>query len=119
MCGIVAVVRDHAVRQLSDVPGLIRAFDDVGARLQAATTSIGPTLEHAAVALAAVDRELIVHDGVAALLADPVARGALAHRADMCIALVNDIEARLDDGALAPDQVEAINYALIACKDAL
>ena len=61
--------------------------------------------------------------GSGALIADPVAAGAFAHRASELSGRLVLIEARLDsaagDVAADADDIEARNAALIACKDAV
>ncbi len=118
MCGIVTVVRHRGDRTTPDLAALVAALDGVEASLRSSEPRPG-TLDEAARALAAVDRELLVGDGIGALVADPVHRAALEHRADACFALLGAIENRLDAGALDGDEIEAVNAALVACKDAV
>ncbi len=89
----------------------------MGAGLSEAPTVAA--LEIAAYALAAVDRELREGDGVRALVEDPIGRAALAHHGDGAAVLLTEIEARLDASALDGADIEALNAALITCKDAL
>ncbi len=118
MCGIVTVVRHRGDRTTPDLAALVAALDGVEASLRSREPRPG-TLDEAARALAAVDRELLVGDGIGALVADPVHRAALEHHADACFALLGAIENRLDAGALDGDEIEAVNAALVACKDAV
>ncbi len=76
-------------------------------------------LESAAAILREADRQLLDGDGVAALVADPVARAGLAHHGDRAAGLLAEIEARLDASALDGADIESLNAALVTCKDAL
>jgi glucosamine--fructose-6-phosphate aminotransferase (isomerizing) len=70
-------------------------------------------------AIVDVERALRGAAGVAAMLADPVALAALEHRAEALTAAVNDIEATLDVLQVEGDEIETLNRALIAAKDAV
>ena len=54
-----------------------------------------------------------------ALVDDPIGRAGLALHGDRAAALLVEIEARLDASALDGADIEALNAALITCKDAL
>jgi glutamine---fructose-6-phosphate transaminase (isomerizing) len=118
MCGIVTVVRHRGDRTTPDLAALAAALEGIEASLRSSELRSG-ALQEAARALAAVDRELLAGDGIGALVADPVHRAALEHRADACSALLGTIENRLDSGAPDGDEIEAVNAALVACKDAV
>jgi len=119
MCGIVSVVRQRGNRALPDLTQLRAAMADVEARLAALDVPTAAALEAVATQLAAVDRALHVDGGVAALIADPVARVALEHLAQRGADLLGALELLLDAGTPDGDDIEAINAALIAAKDAL
>ena len=115
MCGIVAIVRRPSGR-----PPPTAA--EISAGLTAANAAMGDTatLTDAAAALEGVDAALRGTPGIRALLdandVVPVLEAALS--------LVDDrvarLEASLDAGALrlSPDQLEAVNAALVRVKDA-
>jgi len=129
MCGIVCVVRKPGSRVAPDLTKLRRTLADAEAQLapMGAERLGNPTvvaLESAARTMHEVDRELREGDGVRALVDDPIARAGLAHHGDRAAALLVEVEARLDasaiDGAdIDGSAVEALNAALITCKDAL
>ncbi|HEV7523346.1 MAG TPA: SIS domain-containing protein [Acidimicrobiia bacterium] len=124
MCGIVGVIQKPSDRVLPDL-SVLRL------RLAEAETQLGvmgaermgePTvaaLEAAAHILREVDRELRVGDGVRALVDDPIARAGVVHHGDRTAALLVEIEARLDASAVDGADIEALNAALITCKDVL
>jgi glucosamine--fructose-6-phosphate aminotransferase (isomerizing) len=119
MCGIVAVVRQPGERPLPDLAALVAVLDGVDARLRAAGNAADvATLQDAARTLAGVNHTLLVEDGIAALLADSVRRTAIEQRAAAIAESVGAWEAGLDAGGLDAD-IEAVNAALVACKDAL
>jgi len=119
MCGIVAVVRrpsDRTEPVLGDVTAALvdalALLEAVGSRPEAsAVFEVARRLTEVEAALAGVA-------GVVALARDPVGAAALAHHADQLAPAIARLEARLDDAALTPDDVEAVNAAVIAVKDA-
>jgi glutamine---fructose-6-phosphate transaminase (isomerizing) len=125
MCGIVGVVRKPGNRVAPDLATLRRTLAEAETQLErmGADRMGNPTvaaLEAAARILHDVDRDLRDGDGVGALVIDPIGRAGLALHGDRAAALLVEIEARLDamksiDGA----DIEALNAALITCKDAL
>jgi glucosamine--fructose-6-phosphate aminotransferase (isomerizing) len=119
MCGIVAVVSRPGARELPDLATLGAALDRCEAAFGEILLPTAPSLDAIASNLAAVDLELRERDGIAALVADPVARVALERRVDRCDERLRSIEASLDGSALDGDAIEAINPGLVACKDAL
>jgi glucosamine--fructose-6-phosphate aminotransferase (isomerizing) len=125
MCGIVGVLRRPGNRIAPDLFALRAALAGaegelarMGAELLGEPTVAA--LESAAAALRDVDRQLREGDGAGALVRDPVARAGLAHHGDRAAALLVEIEARLDDLREIDDaDIEALNAALVTCKDAL
>jgi glucosamine--fructose-6-phosphate aminotransferase (isomerizing) len=124
MCGIVGVVRKPGDRGAPDLAALRRALADaetqlgrMGAELMGSPTVAA--LESAAAVLRDVDRQLREGDGVGALVVDPIGRAGLALHGDRAAAMLVEIEARLDASALDGADIEALNAALITCKDAL
>jgi len=82
MCGIVAVVRRPGALPLPDLEALARDLDGIEARLRAIDHPSAGELGAVAELLAAVDRDLVTNDGVAALVTDPMHRVALEQRGD-------------------------------------
>src|SRR3954452_20222548 len=124
MCGIVGVVRKQSNRPRPDVADLSRNLSAAEAQLGLMGDDLTGTptvaaLEAAAELLHDVDRRLRDGDGVGALVVDRIARADLAHHGDGAAARLGEIEARLDASALDGADVEALNAALITCKDAL
>jgi glucosamine--fructose-6-phosphate aminotransferase (isomerizing) len=119
MCGIVGVVRRPGARSTPDLRSLIDALDGVQATLQPLVARPDTAALHdVAHRLAHVDRALRGAGGTVALLADPVAFVTLEHRASAVSALVGDLDAALDTDAAAASDLEALNAAVVACKDA-
>jgi glutamine---fructose-6-phosphate transaminase (isomerizing) len=125
MCGIIAVVRRSPSR---DAVGLAPLLDELalaGGALTAAVDGEGVRLERldeAAVLLSAVDGALRGVPGVLGLLADPSGAEQIAAVVDELTGAAAVVESVLDrpvasaaDGA----DLEAVNAALIRCKDAL
>ncbi len=124
MCGIVGVLGRPGSRVAPDLIGLRAKLVETEAELARMGAELAgePTvaaLEAAAGALRAVDRQLREGDGVGALVGDPVARAGLVHQGDRAAARLVEIEARLDASALDGADIEALNAALVTCKDAL
>src|SRR5262245_5623050 len=120
MCGIVAVLRRPGVFGPPDLVALVEALTDAEERLETLDPARAfPAVADVARKLAEVDAELLAHNGVAALIADPVRRIAVEQRVEACTRLLLSLEARLDEGVLDGADVEAVNAALIAGKDAL
>jgi glucosamine--fructose-6-phosphate aminotransferase (isomerizing) len=119
MCGIIAVLRQPGARELPDLAAIARALDDAESALRSLTAPTAEGLSAAAQRLASVDRALVEHDGIAALVTEPVARVGLDQRAQRCAAELDRLEASLDTALVEGEEVEALNAALIACKDAV
>jgi glutamine---fructose-6-phosphate transaminase (isomerizing) len=124
MCGIVAVVRRPPEGAPPEPAPLLSELDLALALLTAedAHRHAG-VLREAAASVQSVARTLRGPLGSGALIADPVATGALAHRATELGQRLVFIEAMLDSAAgdvtEDADDIEARNASLIACKDAL
>ncbi|MFM7223967.1 MAG: SIS domain-containing protein, partial [Actinomycetota bacterium] len=119
MCGIVAVLRRPGDRPL---PGLAALTEQLAAaRIELDGIGVVPDpvrLAGIATALGAVDRSLSEGDGVRALVEDPAGRASLEHAVAEVTDAVATVERRIDEGALAPDDLEAANAAVIAVRDA-
>src|SRR5437879_8704589 len=120
MCGIVGVIRQAGSRTPPDLAALRRMLAEAESRLVLTGDPTVASLEAAASALREIDGQLRDGDGVRALVDDPIVRAGLIHHGDRAAERLAEIEARLDamkgiDGA----GIEALNAALIACKDAL
>jgi glucosamine--fructose-6-phosphate aminotransferase (isomerizing) len=119
MCGIVSVVHRRGGRGVPDLSALRIALEDARSRLELTGEPTVDALERVAGVLVDIDRQLREGDGVRALVEDPIARAALAHHGDGAAERLARIEARLDANAVQGDDIEALNAALITCKDAL
>ncbi|HEY5076694.1 MAG TPA: SIS domain-containing protein [Acidimicrobiia bacterium] len=119
MCGIVGVVRQRGSRVPPDLEALRRSLAEAEILLEATGEATLGALEAAARTLREVDRQLREGDGVGALVDDPIGRAGLALHGDRAAEQLAEIEARLDASALDGADVEALNAALITCKDAL
>jgi len=126
VCGIIAVLRRPSDRALPDLPGLAAELVTARGHLTAALTAVeagdgalgAAHLRDAAEHAAAVDAALRGVPGATALLADR--RGAVRVRddAEALGPLLARLEAALDAGAVDADDVEPVNEALVAAKDA-
>ena len=120
MCGIVGVVRQRGSRVPPDLAALRLLLVEAETQLGLIDAPSVPALEAVARTLAAVDRQLREGDGVRALVEDPIGRAGLAHSGDRAAEQLAEIEARLDAMARIDEaDIEALNAALITCKDAL
>ena len=120
MCGIVGVVRRRARRTPPDLSELLR---DV-ARAHEVLGGGAPTterLDECATALVGVDTALRGAPGVRALLDAPDIAAELGERLDGIETRLRDAEAALDLGAgvAVGGTLEALNAALIRCRDAV
>ncbi|MBM3674662.1 MAG: SIS domain-containing protein [Actinobacteria bacterium] len=118
MCGIVAVLRRPSERTPPALPELLAELRLGTGHLRADLDGIA--LEAAASHLESVDAALRGVPGIVALLDDPEGVGALAAELEEQLRLLDAFEAGLDaDGlGLAPDELEAVNAALVRVKDA-
>ncbi len=121
MCGIVALVRRRSHRAVPHLDALMSALDDAEARLGRVAGDADPAalLRDVEAALRTVDDALRGIAGLEALLADRVALVGLEHRAASLQQAVARAETELDTQIAAgrvPD-IEALNGALVACKD--
>jgi hypothetical protein len=112
MCGIVGVVGNPGRRPAPDLPTLRETLARAEGELAAAAADEdrAPSLadlDRAAGTLRRVDRDLHELDGVGALIADPVARAALAHHAGRAAELLAEIEVRLDRSGVDGGDVDA------------
>ena len=124
MCGLVGVVRRPSLGAPPELAPLLELLDQAAARLAAEEqVPAAGALSDAAAAMHQVAGTLRGPLGAGALLADPVALAAFAHRAAAITAQLGVIEATLDAAATTDaddaEIVEARNAALIACKDAV
>jgi glutamine---fructose-6-phosphate transaminase (isomerizing) len=120
MCGIVGVVGQRGNRVPPDLTALGRTLAEAEAQLDLIGAPTVTALEAVARTLREVDRQLREGDGVRALVDDPIARAGLAHHGDRAAQQLGEIEARLDAmKSIDGSDIEALNAALITCKDAL
>ena len=117
MCGIVGVVRRRCRREPPDGRALVAELDAAVAR---AELDAGALLDVAAL-VEAVDAALRGVPGVRALVADPEAATGIDGAAGALQQRLLGIETDLDVGAVSvlPSDLEAINAALVRCKDAV
>ena len=125
MCGIIAVVRRPTDRTPAAAAELAQVLHDVAPLLEASdpgsTQDRTAALSAAAERLTTVDAALRGVPGVVSLRSDRAAADRLAAAADGLAERLAQLEAELDDPQTAPpaEQLEAVNAALLACKDAL
>jgi glucosamine--fructose-6-phosphate aminotransferase (isomerizing) len=126
MCGIIAIVRRPSTRACPAAADILGRLEPVGPQLAAASGSgSGPTLARGLAAgaeeVGAVDRLLRGSSGVRALLGDPSLLAGVRQHIEVIAGQIADIEATLDRGPgdHTVDDLEAINAALVALKDAV
>ncbi len=125
MCGIIAVVRRPTDRTPAAAAELAQVLHDGAPLLEASdpesTQDRAAGLSAAAERLASVDAALRGVPGVLSLRSDRAAADRLTAAADGLAERLARLEAELDDPQTAPpaEQLEAVNAALLACKDAL
>jgi glucosamine--fructose-6-phosphate aminotransferase (isomerizing) len=122
MCGIVAVVRrpsDRTPPSLSELAGeLRRATGHLEGTHEPG--ALAGALSLAAAHVEAVDAALRGVPGVQAIIGDPGGAGEIGLELETQQDLLARIEARLDaDGEIDPDELEAVNAALVRAKDAV
>jgi glutamine---fructose-6-phosphate transaminase (isomerizing) len=122
MCGIVAVVRRRVMRDAPVLRDLVAALADADAHLRALTTTseVVGGLRGVAQELGQVDAALRGAAGLSALLADRVGLVGLEHRAESVQHSLTAVEGFLDAEIAAGRlvDIEGVNAALVACKDA-
>ncbi|TMK65968.1 MAG: SIS domain-containing protein [Actinobacteria bacterium] len=124
MCGIVGVVRRRAQRPAADLRTLVDELERARHVLPDSgglTTGAAASVVEATALLRTVDAALRGVPGVRSLLSDPVSAAALEHRAGAIQAVLDDIDAALDNGIAAVpggEELDALNAALIDAKDA-
>jgi len=121
VCGIIAVVRRPSDRTPPSPTLLVSALESVAPLLRPGSDDRSERLIAAADALASVDADLRGVPGLLALHHDRVAAERIAVVAAELTGLLGALEGELDDPHTAPpaDQLEALNAALLRCKDAL
>src|SRR5436190_1908255 len=120
MCGIVGVVRRRARRAPPDLSELLREVAHAHEVLDGGAPST-ERLDGCATALAGVDAALRGSPSVRAVLDAPVLAAELGDRLDAIETRLRDVEAALDFGAgvAGGRALEALNAALIRCRDAV
>jgi glucosamine--fructose-6-phosphate aminotransferase (isomerizing) len=122
MCGIIAVVRRRSDRPAPTAAELAAPLEGAAAEL-AAAAGTGEALAAVVGAVAdrvgGVDRLLRGTPGVEALLADRSLPAGIGARCEEIGAALAELEAGLDDDPAAAAALEAVNAAVIRCKDAL
>jgi len=121
VCGIIAVVRRPSDRVPTPVAELVATLDGVAPLIAADDTDRAGALGAAADRLESVDQALRGVPGLLSLRRDRVGADRLSAHVDGLGAAVAAVESLLDDPHTAPpaDQLEAVNAALLRCKDAL
>ena len=120
MCGIIAVVSRPSRRLPTPASELVATLEGVVSHLRAGADDRRRRLEETAERLESVDASLRGVPGLLSLRGD---RDGLARIVALTDAITSDlagIEAALDDPHTAPpaDELEALNVALLRCKDA-
>jgi glutamine---fructose-6-phosphate transaminase (isomerizing) len=121
MCGIVAVLRRSSGRMPPDGAHLLAELEHAAAAL-AGTGGAGPdVLVAVAERVEAVDLLLRGAPGVRALLADRTLARGVEQGAEHLQLVLDRVEAALDtgDADLSSADLEAVNAALVRCKDAV
>jgi glutamine---fructose-6-phosphate transaminase (isomerizing) len=117
MCGIIAVIQRPARRSPPSSAELLTHATDAAAAIASSTTE---SVELAAGILEKLDAALRGASGVRALIADPDIAVHLRAELDEIDAAASQMELDADEGSLAVavDQLEAFNAALVRVKDA-
>ena len=121
MCGIIAVVRRASTREPLPAQTVIDALTSATGAL-AGPGDLLARLEEVADRLQRIDTDLRGLPGLHTLLEEPAVRDRLASALVVLDADIARIEATLDDGVdsthgLEPEELEAVNAALIRVKD--
>jgi glucosamine--fructose-6-phosphate aminotransferase (isomerizing) len=120
VCGIVAVLRRPGAHEPPDIRALIEQLDDAVAELREVRPTHGPDgIHRVATAVRGVERSLRGAGGATALVRDPVGLSALEQRAAELGDEVAALDAGLDLDALDHRDIEALNAAIVAAKDAV
>src|SRR5262249_51983181 len=117
MCGIVGVVRRRSRREPPSGRALVATLEEAAARAELDPSAL---IEVAAL-IEAVDRALRGVPGVRALVTDARAAAPVGAAAAAVQQRLRTLEAELDVGgvSIVPADLEAINAALVRCKDAV
>ncbi|MCC5952924.1 MAG: SIS domain-containing protein [Acidimicrobiia bacterium] len=119
MCGIVAVVRRPSTRSAPTTDEVLAPLDAAVAAMEGPGDEL-TRLGRVAPLVESCDRLLRGQAGLEALLADRTLSSEIAERARGLLAEVESIERSLDEGtAGAGSSLEAMNAAIVRCKDAL
>ncbi len=118
MCGIVAVLRRFDDRDAPSLAALLTDLDAADARLRTIARPEAQVLGEIARVIAGVDAALRGARGVEALLSDPVALATFEHRAASITEAITVVETRADAAITEGGEIEAVNAALVALKDA-
>lgn len=120
MCGIVTVLRRRSDAVEPDLASLLGLLDDALARLHGSgAVPPAPVVADVAARLARVDEALRGAAGAGALLRDPVACSGLEHRAEAISQALAELEGRLDEATADAAEIEELNAAIVAAKDAV
>jgi glucosamine--fructose-6-phosphate aminotransferase (isomerizing) len=121
MCGIVAVLRRSSSRMPPDGSHLLAELERTVADLTASGEPDSAALTQAAERAEAVDALLRGAPGVRALLGDRALAVGIEHHVEQLHLATERVEATLDSGAgdLSSAELEAVNAALVRCKDAV
>src|SRR4051812_16866611 len=124
MCGIIAVLRSRSSRPVPNGSDLLERLDRAIASLEAAAgerTTMAELVLAAANEVGAVDTALHGVPGVQALLQQADLADAVEARVTAISGASGSMEKALDAGeiTLAGDELERVNAALLALKDAV
>ena len=119
MCGIIAITRRRSTRRPPTSAEVLSAVDQAVADFPfAGSENLASTLMARASLLADIDVSLRGEPGLVSLLADPTLPAELVGRLDQINAHLAEIESWLEAEGDRVDDLEAVNAALIAAKDA-
>ncbi len=119
MCGIIAVLRQRSTREMPDPAGIRGTLARAVAALPAAIdASSGPALGTAAAELAAIDGLLRGPSGIACLLSHSELADELDRTIGELEGKTETLEQELDGIVLPAAELEEINAAMVALKDA-
>jgi glutamine---fructose-6-phosphate transaminase (isomerizing) len=121
VCGIIAVVSQHDGRPPDDPADIRAELDAVAASMQgvdAARPHLAAVLDMVANRLDSLNRRLRSLPGMRTLVADPGLRELVQQRAHALLDDLGAIEASLDERAADGPDLENVNRAVVATKDA-